>query len=564
MTEKSTRAFSISTIIYLILLLSMVGIWGYLRMECKTSIPNPIDQGLENQITDLSWYDAAGNPVQDLNDLCRLDENGEIYCQLPEDLPEGMALCFRSKHTIFSVYLNDELLYEQELPDSRLYTNSNGATWNTIPLLQEYAGQKLVIRYELCYSESGCGFDRMCISSEKYFILDVLRSKIPAVLLSFTYLVLGIVLVIADLIISKKLDLPHSLFYLGFIAITVSAYCLVETQVFQIFIADQKIMHLLSMFSMLAVPIPVLMYAETLFAFKWKYTSVTLSAMSFLVFIVTTVLNATGIMDYHESMTAIHGILFFSFVMMLYSILRYLHYVHKKKLVFDQYILFMIAGLVLIILCGVVDVIRFYTIKTLDPALFTRVGFLGTIICFVIGSSRKIIDVFKLNTRLEVVTRLAYEDGLTGLYNRTSYQEKLDEYEKNGDGFGIVMMDVNNLKKVNDNFGHDEGDKMLVAAADMIRIAFNKPGMECFRIGGDEFVVLVSTTNQGKDCEEGVASLEALYTEYNSDRTHKFDIVIAKGYCLYKPVQRYTLKAALQKADERMYRNKQNLKKNQE
>jgi diguanylate cyclase (GGDEF)-like protein len=380
--------------------------------------------------------------------------------------------------------------------------------------------------------------------------------------LSFTYLILGIVLVMAELIISKKLNLAHSLFYLGFIAISVAAYCMVETQVFQIFISDQKIMHLLSIFSMIAVPIPVLMYAETLFDFKWKYTSLVLSGVSFLAFVVTTVMNATGVMDYHQSMIAIHIMLIIALGIMLYSIIRYLYYVHKKSTVFDQYILFMIAGLVLIILCGIVDVIRFYTVKTLDPALFTRVGFLGTIICFVIASSRRIIDVFKLNTKLEVVTKLAYEDGLTGLYNRTSYKEKLDEYENNKVSFGIVMMDVNNLKKVNDGLGHDEGDKMLVASAHIIKNAFDKPGMDCFRIGGDEFVVLVRTQDIGRDCNEGIARLEILYDEYNSDGTHNFDLVIAKGYNVYKPENGVSVKKTVQVADERMYRNKQELKGN--
>jgi diguanylate cyclase (GGDEF)-like protein len=537
----------------------MLGIWIYLKAVSKESITNPIDKGVESSITDLSWYDINGNPVQDLSDLYLLDENGEISCQLPADLQEGKALCFRAKHTIFSVYLEDELIYEQELPTSDLYTNSNGATWNTVPLLKEYAGRELTIKYELCYDESGCGFDNMCISSEKSFILDVLRSKISALSLSFTYLILGIVIVLVDLIISKKMKLSHNLFYLGFIAISVAGYCLVETQVFQIFIADQKIMHLLSIFSMMAVPIPVLMYAETLFDFKWKYTPALLSGVSMVVFLVTTVLNATGVMDYHESMIAIHIMLFAAFVAMLYSIIRYLYSVHKKKIEFDKCILFMIAGLVLIILCGIADVVRFYCVKTLDPALFTRIGFLGTIVCFAIASSRKIIDVFKLNTRLEVVTKLAYEDGLTGLYNRTSYKEKLDEYESNKTTFGIVMMDVNNLKKVNDGFGHEEGDKMLLASAEMIKNSFNQPGMDCFRIGGDEFVVLACTENIKRDCNEGIAKLEKSYDEYNSDEKHIFEIVIAKGYSLYQPGKGISARKAVQQADELMYKNKQEL-----
>jgi diguanylate cyclase (GGDEF)-like protein len=319
-------------------------------------------------------------------------------------------------------------------------------------------------------------------------------------------------------------------------------------------------MHLLSLFSMLAVPIPVVMYAETLFEFRWRYTSIVASIMSLILFLVTTILNALNIMDYHESMFLVHIMLFLSFGLMLYSIMRYLYQVFKKRVAFDEHVLFMIIGLVLIVLCGVADVFRFYTGQVLDPALFTRVGFLGTIICFVIASSRKIIDMFKLNTRLEFVTKLAYEDGLTGLYNRTSYNEKLQEFDEAGCSFGIVMFDINNLKQVNDNIGHDAGDELLVLSADMIQQAFQASGMTCFRVGGDEFVALVHTDNIEADCRNSISKLEQLYSEYNSDGSHSFDIVIAKGYYCYEPHKNISIERAAQMADKLMYQNKQELK----
>jgi diguanylate cyclase (GGDEF)-like protein len=122
------------------------------------------------------------------------------------------------------------------------------------------------------------------------------------------------------------------------------------------------------------------------------------------------------------------------------------------------------------------------------------------------------------------------------------------------------MFDINNLKQVNDNIGHDAGDELLVLSADMIQQAFQASGMTCFRVGGDEFVALVHTDNIEADCRNSISKLEQLYSEYNSDGSHSFDIVIAKGYYCYEPHKNISIERAAQMADKLMYQNKQELK----
>lgn len=86
-----------------------------------------------------------------------------------------------------------------------------------------------------------------------------------------------------------------------------------------------------------------------------------------------------------------------------------------------------------------------------------------------------------------------YTDALTGLYNRAAYVERVNtlERERGTRTICCVMLDCNHFKQVNDNFGHHGGDKVLRRAADAIRAVFSDTTEYLFRIGGDEFSVIL-------------------------------------------------------------------------
>ncbi len=97
---------------------------------------------------------------------------------------------------------------------------------------------------------------------------------------------------------------------------------------------------------------------------------------------------------------------------------------------------------------------------------------------------------------LTLVQRLAYEDPLTGLGNRRLVEEQLAAalaaHQAHGTPVSLVMADVNKLKQANDVFGHDAGDRALVAIASALSTAASRvPGAVAGRLGGDEFCVVL-------------------------------------------------------------------------
>lgn len=86
--------------------------------------------------------------------------------------------------------------------------------------------------------------------------------------------------------------------------------------------------------------------------------------------------------------------------------------------------------------------------------------------------------------------RLANHDPLTGLANRRALTERLEQANRTGEALGLIMLDLDKFKGVNDLHGHGAGDRLLVQVAERI-VATLGEGPQAFRLGGDEFAVVV-------------------------------------------------------------------------
>lgn len=117
-----------------------------------------------------------------------------------------------------------------------------------------------------------------------------------------------------------------------------------------------------------------------------------------------------------------------------------------------------------------------------------------------IGAYNKTVE--RMRFQYQMVDELAHKDALTGLLNRSSFREREqalnEQIRRESDTvFAVVMIDVNDLKAMNDTYGHEAGDLYLKRAAKVITSVF---GDDVFRIGGDEFaVILQADTRAGKE-----------------------------------------------------------------
>ena len=163
------------------------------------------------------------------------------------------------------------------------------------------------------------------------------------------------------------------------------------------------------------------------------------------------------------------------------------------------------------------------------------------------------------NTRIEAdeMNQLAHKDALTGVGSKLAYDQqaiRLKEEMERGDArYGIVMVDMNDLKKINDTYGHEQGNVAIQKTCALICEAFSHSPV--YRFGGDEFVIVV----KGRDYDNIEKRIEHFREEAAAADGQPWEKVnAAVGYALYNGED--TVEDVFRRADHLMYEEKQKMK----
>lgn len=162
-----------------------------------------------------------------------------------------------------------------------------------------------------------------------------------------------------------------------------------------------------------------------------------------------------------------------------------------------------------------------------------------------------IIDITDRKEAEEKIIYLSYHDRLTGLHNRSYAEEKLRELD-NIDNLPLSMIigDVNGLKLVNDAFGHQEGDKLLRTAADVLSSCCEDHDILA-RWGGDEFVILLPRSSE----ERALQICDAITRACNELEGFPVQMSISLGTATKRSPE-VSMEQVSKEAEDRMYRNK--------
>ena len=177
-----------------------------------------------------------------------------------------------------------------------------------------------------------------------------------------------------------------------------------------------------------------------------------------------------------------------------------------------------------------------------------------------LGSIRKRVHSTQKELRqyMAHVRAQAYLDGMTGMANKSAYLEtinRLDQeiLEKRAN-FVVAVFDVNGLKGINDNFGHEAGDKAIINAACVIGSLFGKSSV--YRIGGDEFIAVVDNMTLER-VEYLFKLLDAAIKDFNRRHPKQpVPLAFSKGAADYRPGVDSDYRMVFRRADEAMYADK--------
>ncbi len=172
-------------------------------------------------------------------------------------------------------------------------------------------------------------------------------------------------------------------------------------------------------------------------------------------------------------------------------------------------------------------------------------------------------ELMNTQQHADAMSRLATRDALTGIRNKTAYDNQIrllqESFNSGNHEFGFVMVDLNNLKTINDSYGHDKGDIAIKKCCRLICETFTHSPV--FRIGGDEFVIVLR--------ESDYRNIDVLLTQFKKKvsilkdniRLQPWERVSAAiGYALYDDEQDTSVQSVLARADQEMYKNKKKMK----
>jgi diguanylate cyclase (GGDEF)-like protein len=176
-------------------------------------------------------------------------------------------------------------------------------------------------------------------------------------------------------------------------------------------------------------------------------------------------------------------------------------------------------------------------------------------------------EVEGLQGYVSKINNVAYSDPLTRVKNRAAYEnacgELIDDIYNMNARFAIVMADVNNLKKINDQYGHDKGNEYIVGVCRILSDIYKRSPI--YRVGGDEFVIVLEGKDyDNRDVLRRTANEELMKTacDTTADPWKRYSAAI--GMAVYEKGRDMSVEEVFKRADEDMYAVKVKMKAKRE
>ncbi len=544
-TKKDSATICFSFYVFAAALTLTIFLITFLLAE-KEAEPLPFS---DQWCTDMEMTQKADLQHPDLNHF-----QNSFYAVLPEHLQMGDCLWFKYKNGYYTVSVDGRIRSENiSAGYSVIYGKTSGTDWACIPLEEEDASKMIQISFMASYNDRSAYIDEVYIGQATGTMRLAISDRLFEMTLCVLMMSLGAVLILVYIVFAALVKgLPKELLYLGTFAFFTSLWSLSELNVLQMFTSKNAgIFNNLTCMTLMLIAFPLVLYFKADLDKKNRYLTPLYAFLMVLNFTVCCILHFTGLYDFHVTLGLTHLTIGIGSVLIIYA--NFIRcYKNPERSRGD---IPLAICMVLFIVAWITDIVRYNFGGINDSSFYTRIALFVYVAALGIKSLIYVVDMVRKGMKADIIAHLAYEDGLTGLGNRTAYDERLAAFKANA--LTIFVFDINNLKYVNDTYGHHAGDEMIKAGADIIEAVFGGIG-KCYRTGGDEFVCLADSI---VDAEAYAVEFQKEIQNFNQKDTLIFPLAIAIGYEAFEGCNDISL--AVEAADQKMYENKKELKKNE-
>ena len=446
------------------------------------------------------------------------------------------CLGFYMVHHYAEVYLDDELVYSLMPDEDNKIARGVSSNWALIPIYPRDSGREVRVVITPAYSNVENREIEFAIGSRYSICFNQLKEDLPKLVLSALCIVIGVIIMIAQLVlILRKRTKNWEVFWLSCFSAILGIWKITDTRFSPImFSGNTMVLGYITIGMIYLSVIPPLFYEREQFSDRRdKSLSLEILALCGVAFVVM-LCQLLGIAEFKQTLVVSHALIIIATLTVLLAILRRREHADgdqgRKDLFF---ILFLVFGVLL-------DFLIYYIRKNSSNLIFTMLSFLiYTVIVFI----RNFADI----------NRRAKTDAQTGFFNRSRWNQLMDEGTFGMEPIGIIMFDLNRLKHINDTMGHAVGDKVILSFSNILRNSIPHSNTIC-RWGGDEFTVMVTDASAEK-IEAYLADIRKAAETYNASG-EKPEIYYAAGYALSTQFPGVSRRELMQKADEQMYLDK--------
>lgn len=488
--------------------------------------------------------------VETLSDTTAPQGIRQRYTFIPTQIEASFCnLIFYSVHQEVIVSVDGEQIYSLAADRHNSFGHTPGSVWNTISLSREDNGKEIQIDFIPVYDSAIDSLPTIYLGERYDIMKSVIIRNIPAMILSAVAIIAGIIYICFVLYAYRKGNADNNLIMLGAFAILTGLWKLTDMEAFSLFVKGHLIESYLPLFTLILACVPYNIFIRGLHSTKKHWAWYIPCVVCYISMFLEITLQLLHMVDFRETLILTHlSILSMVLVvvgMMIYEIRKNGIDKRLKKNIFC--ILGCMAGL------GI-DMAIYYVTKGQGALLCGMLGFVVYIFVLGFGSMQEMRKLIAIGQEARKYEKLAYHDEMTGVYNRTAYADYIGKEDFLPDKVIVAMFDLNNLKKCNDGFGHHQGDIYITTCAKLIAEQFSDIG-NCYRIGGDEFCVLMRGVSL-ELCKNRVAALYKKVEKENEKKLIDVSMEIACGYVLYDKRIDYDIQDTVRRADKIMYKEK--------
>ncbi|MBP3274834.1 MAG: GGDEF domain-containing protein [Butyrivibrio sp.] len=451
---------------------------------------------------DSGWTISRGNNTWELDSVDESNvgivNNGDTLT-LSNTLPDiellQPTLYFRTVLSDVKVSVDGELVYtfgDEYLTLEHMLPKME----NFVPLPPDYQGKKVTVEITAHEDRAFSGLYPLYFGNYNDIKNDLIQSNRFPLVVGIYLCHLGFMLLILAPFLAFSKNHDFSIFFSAVTSIMIGIYILCYNDVFWYISDNPSFYTFIEYFSLFSIPAAILGFVLTAGQAPFLKLGILLFQLSAGFVMITSLLHVSNRMHICNFVSMFHIFSLAEGIFVIFSLIKIA--IEESRTKNDlrgktSSTIILIVGLIIFTLCALIDIVKFNIMKFSDQGEvhaqinFMTLGALVFIMSLLLDYFYHCIEYISVSTVKAELEGLAYTDTLTNLSNRARCEQYL--VDLTGD-FTIISLDLDYLKYTNDNFGHDQGDRLLSGFSEILTDCFTDASL-LGRMGGDEFIVVL-------------------------------------------------------------------------